>query len=118
MKGTRVWHGHTRGFLAPPIAASADFVVDTETNFIVGAPYEQEDLPADAKNQVLAATLAYCEARAAARDAAGFFYQQHTNGHEIVGFYRDAADMASGARTPLPISHVRFAPCHSASSQS
>ena len=29
---------------------------------------------------------------------AGFFYQQHANGHEIVGFYADAAAMATGVR--------------------
>ena len=75
-----------------PPPASELFTVDATANFVEGAEYEQEDIPASAKDRVLAATLHYCEQRAQKRGAAGYFYQQHTNGHEIVGFYQ-AADV-------------------------
>ena len=96
MQGRRVRHGHTRGFLAVPPPASELFTVDATANFVEGAEYEQEDIPASAKDRVLAATLHYCEQRAQKRGAAGYFYQQHTNGHEIVGFYTSAETMAAG----------------------
>ena len=79
-----------------PPPASELFTVDATANFVEGAEYEQEDIPASAKDRVLAATLHYCEQRAQKRGAAGYFYQQHTNGHEIVGFYTSAETMAAG----------------------
>lgn len=96
MKGRCVRHGHARGFLAVPAPASELFDVDVAANFIVGAKYEQEDLPDEQRGQVIAATLRYCEHRCIKRGAAGFFYQQHANGHEIVGFYESAEAMAAG----------------------
>ena len=96
MRGRRVRHGHARGFLAVPAPASELFDVDVASNFIVGAKYEQEDLPEEERGQVLAAVLRYAEHRAVKRGAAGFFYQQHMNGHEILGFYESAEAMAAG----------------------
>jgi len=96
MQGCRVRHGHARGFLACPPPVSTLFNVDTASNFIVGAQYDQEVLPETAMGQVLAATLLYCEKRAQKRGAAGFFYQMHENGHEIVGFYESDEAMACG----------------------
>ena len=58
-------------------------------NFVLGRRYEQEKLPADEKHQPLAVVCAYAERRAAEHDAVGYFYQQHSNGHEILGFYAD-----------------------------
>ena len=62
-------HGHRRGFVAAPPPMSSAFVIDTEVNFLVGAPYDQEDFPDHAKNMVLAAALDFCEARAVEREA-------------------------------------------------
>ena len=104
MHGQRVRHPHARGFLSyhekslgiPEITATTD--VDTSANFLDSAPYDQEDVPADATNLALPCTLAWCALRARARGAAGFFYQEHANGHEIVGFYATKEAMAQGVR--------------------
>ena len=99
MKGQRVWHDHARGFLSfHPRAFGADAVaVDVDNNFLLGCLYQQEEIPAGWKNQPLPVTLEWCVARARARQAAGFFFQEHTNnGHEIVGFYASAEAMARG----------------------
>eukprot|EP00947_MAST-08B_sp_MAST-8B-sp1_P000745 g745.t1 len=45
-----------------------------------------------------AKAIEYCKQEALTRNAVGFFFQQHWNGHEICGFFSAAADMA-GQRT-------------------
>ena len=101
MQGQRCMHGHVRGwisFLPPAPPVTMDLEVETTTNFILGVPYDQEDVPAEIKNNALPVTLRWCAARAAERGAAGFFFQEHTNGHEIVGFYASAVDATRGER--------------------
>jgi len=108
MRGARVRHGHERGWLAfapPALPSGDDRAVAFDANFVPNAPYEQEDLPAAAKNQPLPVTLQWCAARGAERGAAGFFYQEHANGHEIVGFYASAA--AAAASSPAWHGHAR-----------
>ena len=41
-----------------------------------------------AKDQPLATVLTRASVLCNERGAHGFFYQQHANGHEIIGFYR------------------------------
>jgi len=69
------------------------FWMDRSTNFILGASYEQEDIPPAWRGQPDEVVAAYCKGRCVARGAAGFFFQQHTNDHEIVGFYATVAAM-------------------------
>ena len=102
MVGQRVRHGHTRGWLSfppPTLSAGDGRLLDLEANFIPNAPYFQIDLPADAKNTALPVSLEWCLARCKENGAAGFFYQEHTNGHEIVGFFEATEPAATSART-------------------
>ena len=89
MRGYRVRHGHDRGFVAAPLA----FAMDETSNFIEGAKYSQIDIIGKAKNRSLPWLLEYGGRLCRERGAHAFFYQQHGNGHEIMGFYQTAIDM-------------------------
>lgn len=53
-------------------------------------------------HEALGETMSYTDAmneavsQATRRGAYGFFYQMHTNGHQIVGFYQNKNDMLGG----------------------
>lgn len=66
-------------------------VMNESINFIDGARYSQIVLTI--KNKPLPWILDYGAQICKGRGAYGFFYQQHTNGHEIIGFYQTEADM-------------------------
>jgi len=73
-------------------------IVDTQHNFIEEAPYEQEDIPKQVVGESLETVLAYCNERAKDLEAAGYFFQTHRNGHEIVGFFKSAELLLVGRR--------------------
>eukprot|EP00947_MAST-08B_sp_MAST-8B-sp1_P002944 g2944.t1 len=90
------------------IKATTTWQCDDTVNFIVGARYSQlrltdycPDCSANPKYGALndnQQAVEYCKQEASKRGSPGFFFQQHTNGHEICGFYVSSAAMASGAR--------------------
>ena len=60
MHGHRVKHGHARGWLAFPMGLqSFDGTLDLTANFVPGAAYYQEELPAEARNLAVRA-IAHC----------------------------------------------------------
>jgi len=75
------------GPVAAPGNDGSSLIIDYDLNFILETEYQQEEVPEEFKGNPLPEVLNYCERRAQKRGAVGFFYQQHTNGHEIVGFY-------------------------------
>ena len=82
-------HGTT--LQVPPLYPQAGWMVDTDHNFIEGANYQQRDLcsPGISGTRVYGEggnVLKWCVDNSPA-DAVGFFYQMHTNGHEVVGYY-------------------------------
>jgi hypothetical protein len=81
-----LWHEKRSG-------GEAKMVLDAKVNFIEGATYEQIHLPEWAKGKQPDWVLGYGAKLCQERGAHGLFYQQHTNGHEIMGFYRTAEDM-------------------------
>ena len=59
--------------------------IDGDVNFIEGAQYSQLDLPRDLPESE-EAELRWIEEHAPwGGDVVGFFFQQHTNGHRVVG---------------------------------
>ena len=99
MNGQRVRHGHRRGFVAWKSAPESIAVQATQTqsqamtmdesiNFIDGAHYSQIVLNGADKDRPLPWILAHGSKLCTERGAHGFFYQQHNNGHEIIGFYQ------------------------------
>merc|ERR1740121_1038732 len=79
-------------------AEQSNFQYDDGHNFILGASYNQAvlNLP---ENATLEKVREVCDQMALDRGAAGYFYQQHTNGHQICGFFNDAASMQGGSPT-------------------
>ena len=86
--------------------SSLGLCIDHDFNFILEASYEQEVVPEKFKGRPLPEVLKYCEQRAQKRGAAGFFFQTHHNGHQIVGFYESVEAMFAtatpGASLPCP----------------
>ncbi|GMH77997.1 hypothetical protein TL16_g07620 [Triparma laevis f. inornata] len=79
---------------APPIFNMvSNFQMEEKHNFIEGANYSQIDLNGEDKNRPLNWILQFGARMCDEKDAQGFFYQQHTNGHEIIGFYVTKRDM-------------------------
>jgi len=108
MKGIRVI---TSGGKKP---LTSGWECDKSKNFILGVKYNQIDLTSacphcNAKpvyNKALstapasvAPAVAYCKAQCIQRSGCvGVFYQRHTNGHEICGFYTKTALSVGGTR--------------------
>ncbi|GMH98778.1 hypothetical protein TrST_g11139 [Triparma strigata] len=82
-----------------PMAAPAifnvvsNFQMEEQFNFVEGANYSQIDLNGDEKNRPLNWLVQFGAKKCDEQGKYGFFYQQHTNGHEIMGFYETPADM-------------------------
>merc|ERR1719456_184234 len=110
LDGTRGQDRATGDCVEPTVSTWA---CDTTKNFIEGAGYSQISLTdhcnaagvCDA-NPIYTtqgrandndAAVEYCKVQAQHRAAAGFFFQKHTNGHEICGFYTGDVMHGDGA---------------------
>ena len=67
------------------------YTIDENYNFINNAKYNQKDIGTKSltNTEILDIAVSYAEEV----NAVGFFYQKHTNGHQIVGRYATATDM-------------------------
>jgi hypothetical protein len=98
---------------APTLAPTRKitWACDTSKNWINGMRYSQIQLTDSCKNGVCDANpkygapmtagraTTYCKKQCAARSSCtGFFFQKHTNGHEICGFYTKQVNMNSLSR--------------------
>jgi len=80
------------------------FDCNNSVNFVLNAQYSQISLNdeeayagtehAECKDTAVAEALAYCKAECLYHRSGctGFFFQKHTNGHEICGFYSEAVN--------------------------
>jgi hypothetical protein len=89
--------------------AVAGYTCDQSYNFVNGAQYSQISLtsycPCCSCNPVYGApndinkAVAYCQSRCDQNsDCTGFFFQRHTNGHEICGFYAGLNPLESSGK--------------------
>jgi hypothetical protein len=81
------------GYDEDPRIYIAPYLIDKSNNFILGGNYNQVVLANIGEELSYTDAMDKAVSLAIERGAYGFFYQQHTNGHQIAGFYISKDDM-------------------------